>query len=103
MPSKTGKELPEFPCMTIFVVLCWSAWGRHSFSSELVELSAHYHFGARPQVRAGNRSDASRAIRYTESFLAARPFTTLKNSTAILLSGEIGRTAGPGLAAIIAQ
>ena len=51
------------------------------FHPRLVELSAHYHFAARPcQVRAGNQKGrVERAIRYIrESFFAARPFTTLE-------------------------
>jgi transposase len=51
------------------------------FHPRLVELSAHYHFAARPcQVRAGNQKGrVERVIRYIrESFFAARPFTTLE-------------------------
>jgi transposase len=50
------------------------------FNPRLIELSAHYHFSARPcQVRAGNQKGrVERVIRYIrESFFAARPFTTL--------------------------
>ena len=50
------------------------------FHPRLLELSAHYHFAARPcQVRAGNQKGrVERVIRYIrESFFAARPFTTL--------------------------
>jgi transposase len=49
------------------------------FHPRLVELSAHYHFAARPcQVGAGNQKGrVERVIRYIrESFFAARPFTT---------------------------
>jgi transposase len=52
------------------------------FNPRLVELSAHYHFSARPcQVRAGNQKGrVERVIRYIrESFFAARPFTTLED------------------------
>ena len=52
------------------------------FHPRLVELSAHYHFAARPcQVRAGNQKGrVERAIRYIrDSFFAARPFTTLED------------------------
>jgi transposase len=51
------------------------------FHPRLLELSAHYHFAARPcQVRAGNQKGrVERVIRYIrESFFAARPFTTLE-------------------------
>jgi transposase len=51
------------------------------FHPRLLELSAHYHFAARPcQVRAGNQKGrVERAIRYIrESFFAARPFITLE-------------------------
>jgi len=51
------------------------------FHPRLVELSAHYHFAARPcQVGAGNQKGrVERVIRYIrESFFAARPFTTLE-------------------------
>jgi transposase len=50
------------------------------FHPRLMELCAHYHFGARPcQVRAGNQKGrVERAIRYVrDSFWAGRPFTTL--------------------------
>jgi transposase len=50
------------------------------FNPRLVELSAHYHFAARPcQVRAGNQKGrVERAIRYVrDSFWAGRTFTTL--------------------------
>ena len=52
------------------------------FNPRLIELSAHYHFSARPcQVRAGNQKGrVERVIRYIrESFFAARPFTTLED------------------------
>ncbi len=52
------------------------------FHPRLVELSAHYHFAARPcQVRAGNQKGrVERAIRYIrDAFFAARPFTTLED------------------------
>jgi hypothetical protein len=52
------------------------------FHPRLLELSAHYHFAARPcQVCAGNQKGrVERAIRYIrESFFAARPFTTLQD------------------------
>jgi hypothetical protein len=52
------------------------------FNPRLLELSAHYHFAARPcQVRAGNQKGrVERVIRYIrESFFAARPFTTLED------------------------
>jgi transposase len=51
------------------------------FHPRLVELSAHYHFAARPcQVRAGSQKGrVERVIRYIrESFFAARPFTTVE-------------------------
>jgi len=51
------------------------------FHPRILELSAHYHFAARPcQVRAGNQKGrVERVIRYIrESFFAARPFTTLE-------------------------
>ena len=50
------------------------------FHPRLLELSAHYHFQARPcNPRRGNeKGRVERAIRYVrESFFAARPFTTL--------------------------
>ena len=50
------------------------------FHPRLLELSAHYHFAARPcQVRAGNQKGrVERAIRYVrDSFWAGRVFTTL--------------------------
>jgi transposase len=50
------------------------------FNPRLLELSAHYHFAARPcQVRAGNeKGRVERAIRYVrDSFWAGRSFTTL--------------------------
>lgn len=50
------------------------------FHPRLIELSAHYHFAARPcQVRAGNQKGrVERAIRYVrDSFWAGRTFTTL--------------------------
>ena len=50
------------------------------FHPRLLELSAHYHFAARPcQVRAGNeKGRVERAIRYVrDSFWAGRTFTTL--------------------------
>jgi transposase len=50
------------------------------FHPRLMELCAHYHFGARPcQVRAGNQKGrVERAIRYVrDSFWAGRTFTTL--------------------------
>ena len=52
------------------------------FNPRLLELSAHYHFAARPcQVRAGNQKGrVERVIRYIrESFFAARPFATLED------------------------
>jgi transposase len=52
------------------------------FHPRLTELSAHYHFAARPcQVGAGNQKGrVERVIRYIrESFFAARPFTTLED------------------------
>jgi len=52
------------------------------FHPRLLELSAHYHFAARPcQVRAGNQKGrVERVIRYIrESFFAARPFTSLED------------------------
>jgi transposase len=52
------------------------------FNPRLLELSAHYHFAARPcQVRAGNQKGrVERAIRYVrESFFAGRVFTTLED------------------------
>ena len=52
------------------------------FNPRIVELSAHYHFAARPcAVRAGNQKGrVERVIRYIrESFFAARPFTTLED------------------------
>jgi transposase len=51
------------------------------FHPRLMELCAHYHFGARPcQVRAGNQKGrVERAIRYVrDSFWAGRGFTTLE-------------------------
>lgn len=55
--------------------------GNHiHFHPRLIELSAHYHFAARPcQVRAGNQKGrVERAIRYVrDSFWAGRTFTTL--------------------------
>lgn len=51
------------------------------FNPRLLELSAHYHFAARPcQVRAGNQKGrVERAIRYIrDSFFAGRVFTTLE-------------------------
>lgn len=50
------------------------------FHPRLLELSAHYHFAARPcQVRAERKGRVERVIRYIrESFFAARPFTTLE-------------------------
>ena len=50
------------------------------FNPRLLELSAHYHFAARPcQVSAGNeKGRVERAIRYVrDSFWAGRTFTTL--------------------------
>jgi transposase len=50
------------------------------FNPRLLELSAHYHFAARPcQVRAGNeKGRVERAIRYVrDSFWAGRTFSTL--------------------------
>ena len=50
------------------------------FNPQLIELTAHYHFSARPcQVRAGNQKGrVERAIRYVrDSFWAGRTFTTL--------------------------
>jgi len=50
------------------------------FHPQLIELSGHYHFAARPcQVRAGNQKGrVERAIRYVrDSFWAGRRFTTL--------------------------
>lgn len=50
------------------------------FHPRLIELSAHYHFAARPcQVRAGNQKGrVERAIRYVrDSFWAGRTFLTL--------------------------
>jgi transposase len=50
------------------------------FNPRLIELTAHYHFTARPcQVRAGNQKGrVERAIRYVrDSFWAGRSFTTL--------------------------
>lgn len=52
------------------------------FHPRLLELSAHYHFAARPcQIGAGNQKGrVERVIRYIrESFFAARPFTTLED------------------------
>ncbi|MBM3779970.1 MAG: IS21 family transposase [Acidimicrobiia bacterium] len=52
------------------------------FNPRLLELSAHYHFAARPcQVRAGNQKGrVERAIRYVrDSFFAGRTFTTLED------------------------
>jgi transposase len=52
------------------------------FHPRLTELSAHYHFAARPcQVGAGNQKGrVERVIRYIrESFFAARTFTTLED------------------------
>jgi len=52
------------------------------FNPRLLELSAHYHFAARPcQVRAGNQKGrVERAIRYVrESFFAGRVFTTIED------------------------
>jgi transposase len=52
------------------------------FNPRLLELSAHYHFAARPcQVRAGNQKGrVERAIRYVrDSFFAGRPFTTIED------------------------
>lgn len=52
------------------------------FNPRIQELSAHYHFEARPcQVARGNQKGrVERAIRYIrESFFAARPFTTLED------------------------
>lgn len=51
------------------------------FNPRLLELSAHYHFAARPcQVRAGNQKGrVERAIRYVrDSFFAGRVLTTLE-------------------------
>jgi hypothetical protein len=50
------------------------------FNPRLLELSAHYHFAARPcQVRAGNeKGRVERAIRYVrDSFWAGRTFSSL--------------------------
>jgi transposase len=52
------------------------------FNPRIQELSAHYHFEARPcQVARGNQKGrVERVIRYIrESFFAARPFTTLED------------------------
>jgi transposase len=50
------------------------------FHPRLLELSAHYHFAARPcrPARGNEKGRVERAIQYVrESFFAARPFTTL--------------------------
>jgi transposase len=54
--------------------------GQILFNPRLIELTAHYHFTARPcQVRAGHQKGrVERAIRYVrDSFWAGRSFTTL--------------------------
>ncbi len=64
------------------------------FNPRLLELSAHYHFAARPcQVRAGNQKGrVERAIRYVrDSFWAGRTFTTLAecNRQALVWRDEV--------------
>jgi transposase len=64
------------------------------FHPRLIELSAHYHFAARPcQVRAGNQKGrVERAIRYVrDSFWAGRAFTTLAecNRQALLWRDQV--------------
>lgn len=64
------------------------------FNPRLLELSAHYHFAARPcQVRAGNeKGRVERAIRYVrDSFWAGRSFTTLPecNRQALLWRDQV--------------
>jgi hypothetical protein len=52
------------------------------FHPRLLELSAHYHFAARPcaVARGNEKGRVERAIRYIRtSFFAARPFTTLED------------------------
>lgn len=72
------------------------------FNPRLLELSAHYHFAARPcQVRAGNQKGrVERAIRYVrDSFFAGRAFTTLEevNRQALLWRDTIAhRRPWPG-------
>src|SRR5947209_11393705 len=64
------------------------------FNPRLIELTAHYHFTARPcQVRAGNQKGrVERSIRYVrDSFWAGRSFTTLAecNRQALLWRDQI--------------
>jgi transposase len=72
------------------------------FHPRLIELSAHYHFAARPcQVRAGNQKGrVERAIRYVrDSFWAGRAFTTLAecNRQALLWRDQVAhRRRWPG-------
>ena len=52
------------------------------FHPRLLELSAHYHFAARPcrPARGNEKGRVERAIQYARhSFFAARPFTTLED------------------------
>lgn len=52
------------------------------FHPRLLELSAHYHFAARPcrPARANEKGRVERVIQYVRhSFFAARPFTTLED------------------------
>ena len=56
-------------------------WGEAiHFHPRLLELSAHYHFAARPcrPARGNEKGRVERAVQYVRhSFFAARPFTTL--------------------------
>lgn len=64
------------------------------FHPRMLELSAHYHFAARPcrPARGNEKGRVERAIQYIRSsFFAARPFTTLQdfNRQALLWRDQI--------------
>lgn len=72
------------------------------FHPRLLELSAHYHFAARPcrPARGNEKGRVERAIQYARhSFFAARPFTTLEdfNGQALRWRNEVAhRRPWPG-------